>query len=177
MEKDYKDKMNQVYLSIGSNLGDREEELRSSVKTLIKMFGELELSSVYETPPWGFESDQHFLNMCVGFKTAKTVREILDTCHLIEKEQGRIRETNQEGYSSRTVDLDILYYNCAAINDEQIQIPHPRLYARNFVLYPLSDIASTYIDPVKNETVESLKETCNDESSIILYKKKLLTFL
>ena len=173
---DYKEKKYQVYLSIGSNIGDRELELENALKALYQSYGEIEQSKVYETPPWGFKSETSFLNMCVGFKTIKTGLQVLEDCQAIEVSQGRERPKYEEGYHSRCIDLDILYYANYMIDTDLLQVPHPRIFERRFVLEPLSDIAGNLIDPVRNKSISELKKDCNDESAIVLYKNKLLTF-
>lgn len=174
---DYKEKKHQVYLSIGSNIGDRVSELNRAIESLGKIFGSVQQSCVYETPPLGFESELHFLNMCVGFKTEWSAVNVLRACQEIELSQGRVRPQHQKGYVSRTLDIDIIYYGRSIIQSDELQVPHPGTYERMFVLEPLSDIAENWIDPREKKTISELKEECNDESVILLYTKKLLTFL
>ena len=173
---DYEEIANQVYLSLGSNLGDRERELINALTMLNQTYGPIELSGVYQTAPWGFESEDDFLNMCVGFKTRQSVELVLNKCQEIELELGRSRSNREERYSSRNIDLDILYYGDNEIETDNLVVPHPRIYSRRFVLVPLLDIASAFIDPKLERTILELKEDCTDESPIQLYKKKLLTF-
>lgn len=175
MKKEYKNQERKVYLGLGGNEGDRIEYLKRSVQLVRSIASsEFELSPVYETPPWGFESDQSFLNCCVGFNTLRSPYELIADCHEIERELGRERKCDGT-YASRTMDIDVLYYDDFILKDEDLIIPHPRIYDRNFVLYPLSDIAPTFVDPKKLKTILELKEECNDQSGILLYTNKLLT--
>ncbi len=173
----YEEDAVQVYLSLGSNLGDREEELKNALAILYGTFGFIEQSGIYETAPWGFTSKDSFLNMCVGFSTIQSADSVLRNCQDIEMQRGRSRSNRKEGYSSRNIDLDILYYGDNQILTNDLIVPHPRIYERNFVLVPLLDIASDFTDPQRGKSISELKEDCVDESPIHLYKKKLLTFL
>lgn len=176
MKKEYKNQEHKVYIGLGGNQGDRSEKLKEALLLLNSLCSSgFNVSPVYETPPWGFESDQSFLNCCVEFNTLLTPQDLLLACHEIEKELGRERESDGV-YASRTMDIDILYYDRLVITNEELTIPHPRIYDRNFVLYPLSDIAPTFEDPIKRKTILELKKECNDRSGILLYTNKLLTF-
>ncbi len=173
----YEEDVVQVYLSLGSNLGDREGELKSALTILTEKYSFIDQSGVYQTAPWGFVSKDNFLNMCVGFRTIQSADSVLRSCQDIEMQLGRSRSKKGEGYSSRNIDLDILYYGDSQIMTNDLIVPHPRIYERNFVLLPLLDIASDFIDPKRGKSILELKEDCVDDSPIHLYKKKLLRFL
>ena len=117
-----------------------------------------------------------FLNLCLGGITFLTKEELLSSCQLIEEQEGRKTKAKGEGYSSRPLDIDIIYFDDLISRTKELQIPHPRMYERNFVLQPLYDIAQDFIDPVKNKSIERLLHECEDKSSIVLYTKNLLTF-
>lgn len=129
-------------LSLGSNLGDREENLKSAVISL-RGSGhaeDLRCASLYETEPVGYDDQPYFLNTCVSFYTDLPPYELLDLCHEIENGLRRVR-TIKNG--PRTIDLDILLYDDLHINDEKLTIPHPRMYQRAFVLYPLKELVGS----------------------------------
>ena len=104
------------------------------------------VSSVYETEPWGFESDNEFLNMVLCVETDLSPSGLLGRILMIESQLGRIRCENQ--YSSRNIDIDILLYNNEIVNEAALEIPHPRMHERRFVLVPLAEIAPELIHPV-----------------------------
>ena len=139
--------MNVVYLSIGSNIGDRLHHLTEAVRALHVHEGLIVtmVSSIYETAPVGFTDQADFLNMVVCVETGLAAREILEVCQEIEHELGRIRDVR---WGPRTVDLDILLYNNDAIETEHLIVPHPRMHERAFVLIPLLEIAPLLASPM-----------------------------
>ena len=154
-----------VYISLGSNKGDKFKNLQEAIALIHFRIGIIKIiSKVYTSPALGFESDD-FYNACLIVKTemnpAKVMRELL----AIEKSLGRTR-TKKKGYESRTIDLDIIFFEDQIINSKTLQIPHPEMYKRKFVLQPLNDIASEVIHPKKEKKVEVLLEECKDESPI-----------
>ena len=154
---------------IGSNLGQREEIINQSVEMMSERCGKVvAVSSLYETEPWGFVAEQDFLNQVVAVRTEKLPHELLSELMKIEKELGRERHS-VEGYESRPIDLDILYYDDLIINDDDLILPHPRLHQRKFVLMPLCDIAADFIHPVFIRTNKELLEDCEDTSEVKLY--------
>tara|TARA_B100000508_G_scaffold136157_1_gene128781 strand:+ start:21891 stop:22424 length:534 start_codon:yes stop_codon:yes gene_type:complete len=175
VKKKYKVTGAKVFLSLGSNLGDREALIVKTIKQLNKEFEVLSLSPVYETPPLGFEADNNFLNMCVMLKTKKTPLEVLSICQDIEHDLGRRRSSSSKGYESRPIDIDILLFDDLIVETENLTIPHKFLNERKFVLQPLNDIDPLLVEPKKNKTINTLLNECNDKSRILLYKKKLLT--
>ncbi|MET3576254.1 2-amino-4-hydroxy-6-hydroxymethyldihydropteridine diphosphokinase [Bhargavaea ullalensis] len=131
--------MNTAYLSIGTNMGDRETHLREAVR----MLGDLPstrvdgVSSIYETDPVGFEEQPAFLNMAVRLKTELAAEELLGECQRIESELGRVRTVR---WGPRTADLDILLFNDEGVQTEKLTVPHPRMHERAFVLVPLLEL-------------------------------------
>ena len=155
---------------IGSNQGQRELTISQSIKMLAERCGEVFLlSSLYETEPWGFIAEQNFLNQVVALDTEKNPYDLLRELLMIEKELGRKRH-DVEGYESRPIDLDILYYDDMIINDNDLILPHPRLHKRRFALMPLCDIAADFIHPVFKRSNRELLNECEDISEVKLYK-------
>jgi len=162
-----------VYISIGSNQGERAGYLQSSINEIYKKIGSvIKVSSVYETPAWGFEG-QPFLNACLKVKTRLKSMAVLETLLDIEISLGRIR--TQKGYQDRTIDLDILFYGEDIVEDSRLKIPHPELSKRDFVLFPLADIAPQKQHPILKASVLSLKLKCSPQSQIIKTNIKLET--
>lgn len=145
-----------VYLSIGSNLGDRFKNLQFSISELSKKAGKvISVSNVYETDPVGFQSENLFLNACLKLETSKPATEILQICNQIESLAGRIR-TNSHEYESRLLDIDIIFFGNEIINSKDLKVPHPHFRKRQFVLMPLNDLDKDFIDPVSALTLGQL---------------------
>jgi 2-amino-4-hydroxy-6-hydroxymethyldihydropteridine diphosphokinase len=130
-----------VYLSLGSNLGNR----RRIVKDAIQMIGQkvgpvLRQSSLIETDPWGFESPNKFINACVCCHTVLSPRELLQATQQIEKVMGRTGKSTNGEYHDRIIDIDILLYNDVHIDEPDLKIPHPLMKERDFVMKPLKEI-------------------------------------
>jgi 2-amino-4-hydroxy-6-hydroxymethyldihydropteridine diphosphokinase len=157
--------MESVYLGIGSNLGDRESNLRNAVEKAEEFAGKIvKVSSVYETEPWGFSSVDQFLNMVVEIKTSLRPSGLLGRLLMIESLMGRLREGKQ--YSSRIIDIDILFYGHHAIRTKTLEIPHPRLHERKFVLVPLAEIAPDLVHPGLKKDIAHLLSECSDKSKV-----------
>lgn len=154
-----------IYIALGSNKGDRIKYLQDAVDAIFTEIGKVNaIAKVYNTPAFGFKGDD-FLNTCIYIESIFSAEEILEKLQTIEKRLGRERRPT-EGYQSRTIDLDILFYDDAIINSETLNIPHPQLQKRKFVLKPLHDIASKLIHPQLEKTVSELLESCEDESDV-----------
>ncbi len=129
------------FLSLGSNLGDREKNLRTAIDMLGERVGKvLRVSLFMETKPWGFVSDNIFYNACVKVDTDLTPQELLAATQEIEKALGRTRKSEGGKYCDRTIDIDILLYGDITVDDENLKIPHPHMYERDFVMIPLKEI-------------------------------------
>lgn len=139
-------KPNIAYILLGTNLSDREG-LLNEAKSKIEKDGNgiIKQSSIYESVPWGFESDQLFLNQVITVETILNAFQLLEKLLAIENTMGRIRIDGS--YTSRTIDLDILYFNNEVINSESLTIPHPRLHLRKFTMLPMAEIAPNLIHP------------------------------
>ncbi len=158
-----------VFLGLGTNLGDRETILNEAIEHLIESAGDvISLSAIYETEPWGFRSENKFLNMVVGLRTRLNPDALLKRVMNIEAKLGRIR--TGEGYSSRTIDIDILLYDDLVINKPDLKVPHPLMRERRFVLVPLCDVASDIVHPVFKKTIASLLKECKDDIQVKLFK-------
>jgi 2-amino-4-hydroxy-6-hydroxymethyldihydropteridine diphosphokinase len=158
-----------VFLGIGTNLGDREINLEAAVARINEFIGPvLNSSSVYETEPWGFNSKDEFLNMAVKVETELTPSGLLGRILMIESLMGRVR--NQEQYSSRLIDIDILFYDEMIVDEESLKIPHQLLHKRKFVLAPMCEIAPELTHPVLKKTIAELLELCEDTSNVKRYK-------
>jgi len=146
-----------LFLSLGSNVGNREENLQVAVQAIFKRIGtNTKLSSVFQSESWGFQSDD-FLNCCVEVSTRLTEDEVLQLCLEIEKDMGRVRSI-EKGYQARIIDIDLLFFDQKIIANENLQLPHPELHNRYFVLYPLMEIAPGFMHPVIGKTIRELFE-------------------
>jgi len=158
-----------VFLGIGSNLGDRQSNLKKAVAKIEELVGPvLCYSSFYETEPWGFQSSDEFLNLVVKIETNLNPYEVLEKILMIESLLGRIR--GEDHYSSRMIDIDILLFEDLIINEEKLKIPHPLMHERRFVLVPLCEIAAEEIHPVLNKTFGELLEFCEDRNEVKKYR-------
>ena len=133
--------MSTVYLSLGSNLGDREQTLRRAVSLLEERVGRvLRLSAFHETAPWGFSSDNMFVNAAVCVETSLTPRQLLVATQAIEKDLGRTVKSADGLYHDRPIDIDILLYDNMTVDEPDLKIPHPLMNEREFVMIPLREI-------------------------------------
>lgn len=153
-----------VALSLGSNKGERELNIKAAVKDLEKKFKTKVIkSSVYETPPLYYEGPENFLNCCVKFETEFIPREIFDRTSSIEMDIGRVRTVPN---APRVIDIDIIFIDNKIIVDDDLTVPHPGMHERRFVLKPLSEIMSGFLHPAMDMTVDELLENCSDQSII-----------
>ncbi len=161
--------MNVSYLCLGGNIGDRERSVQQALLLISEKAGKIKaVSPVYETEAWGVENQQAYLNLCLELHTELSSSVLLQILLSIEKELGRER-TGSAVYESRTIDIDILFFNNDVINSTMLIVPHPRLHLRKFVLIPLNDIAPNYLHPVLNTTIFNLLNQCPDTSRVKLY--------
>lgn len=164
--------MNTVHLSLGTNLGNKLDNLNRALQKLSQLGTIQNISSVYQTPPWGFESDD-FYNIALTLQTSIASSTLIDQLLDIEKELGRIRKESSQGYSSRPLDIDIIFFNDEIIQTKKLEVPHPRMQDRKFVLIPLIEIVQNYQHPVLKTSLEQLLTTCTDTSEIIKTKEAL----
>ena len=130
-----------TYLSLGSNLGDRKQLLHTAINEIAERVGRVEaISSCIETEPVGFDSVHLFLNMAVRVTTELNPYELLKVLKQLERDLGRTRKSHDGVHYDRTIDIDILLYDNWEVNSEELQIPHPRMWERDFVMRPLKEI-------------------------------------
>lgn len=156
-----------IFLSLGTNLGDRVVNLRNAILNLAPKVTVTRQSSIYETEPWGYPDQPAFLNQVVKADTSLEPLELLAFCKEIEILVGR-QETFRFG--PRVIDLDILFYDNLTMDTPKLTIPHPRVTERAFVLIPLAEIAPDLLHPVLNKTILQLKAEV-DSGSIALFRQ------
>lgn len=154
-----------MILSLGSNLGDRLSFLQRAVDELAKLGKISKCSSVYESPAWGFESEQSFYNICIELETDLGPQKLLIRNQEIERELGRIKK-GKERYESRVIDIDIIFYDDIIFHSNLLQIPHPEYQNRGFVMFPLLEIAENRRDPKSGKLIEQIIEIDQKVTSI-----------
>lgn len=146
-----------VFIALGSNIEPRKDFMDKAIAA-IQAFGELvNASSIIETEPFGFESETNFLNAVIEIKTDLSPRSLLLKLQEIEKKLGRKSKSQNKNYSSRTIDLDILYFGKQILVSPELTIPHPEIFNRNFVLIPLQEIAGDFVDPLRMSNINLLE--------------------
>jgi len=160
-----KKQITQIYLALGSNLGDRGAFLDKGLKLLGSKVSDMVVSPIYQTLPWGVKEQPMFLNLCVGGTTNLAPTELLKFIKQIEK---KLNRSPQIKWGPREIDIDILFYDDAIIHKPDLVIPHPYLEDRAFVLVPLADIAADYKHPIRKYSVEQLLQGV-DASSVKPY--------
>lgn len=159
--------MNIVYLSIGSNEGNRLDNISKSIQLLNNNVGEsISISSIYENPPLGFDAELNFYNLCLSIKTNLDPQMLLIKLKNIEEEIGRKTKSLSGVYSSRCIDIDILFYGDYLVETSELSIPHIHLRNRRFVLEPLNEIAGELIDPKSGYSISFLLNQCDDKSHL-----------
>ncbi len=153
-----------VFLSLGSNRGNRKGYLESALDRLRQSGARVtRISSVYQTEPVDFTDQPWFLNLACRLQTALNPQDLLALCQQVEKELGRVRTVPK---GPRRIDIDILFYDDRIIRRPELSVPHPALYQRRFVLVPLAEIAAEFTDPLTGKFVKELLEHCTDESVV-----------
>ena len=161
-----------VALSLGSNLGNRLEFLQQAINLINLRSGTItNISNFYESEPWGFNCENYFLNATVKLVTSLSPLDLLIELQKIEKLLGRKNKT-KDSYESRTIDIDIIFYENVIIQTPQLTIPHPLMHKRKFVLVPLNEIAPNWMHPIFKLNVQQLLEICPDITNINIYKSK-----
>jgi deoxyguanosine kinase len=164
--------MNSVFLCLGANLGNRAKTLDNCRILIEKHCGNIvKVSKIYETEAWGSSSENKFLNQVIKINSKYAIDSLLKKIHSIETELGRKR--TQEKNADRNIDIDILFFNNEKINSKKIQVPHPRLHLRNFVLKPLLDIAGNHIHPISKKSIKQIYSGCSDKLAVKIYNKPL----
>lgn len=158
-----------IILSIGTNIGDRKQNIENTVKALDEIGKVATISPIYSSEPWGFESENGFYNIALILETSLSPLELLKETQRIEKELGRTTKTTT-AYADRMIDIDIIDYNNQIINTQTLTLPHSLMHKRNFVLYPLTDIAPEWQHPTLKLTALELKKEAKDTSTIHILK-------
>lgn len=159
--------MEKSYLLFGSNMGDKNEIFAQACLLINNRCGRVvDMSAAYESEPWGFEADEWFMNRVVVVETELAPEELLRRLLDIEAELGRVRRPDAQGYTSRTADLDILYFGSQIIQTERLTVPHPRLHLRRFALLPMCEVAPDLVHPVLHLTQTELLLNCPDNSIV-----------
>lgn len=153
--------MSKVYFSIGSNKGNRSGLINEAIDKIDIIIGKVVLkSSIYETKSWGFNSN-NFYNICILLESTLTPELILNKILTIEKDMGRLKTTDQ--YSDRCIDIDILFFDNMIVNSKSLEIPHPRIQLRKFVLIPMLELTPDLIHPILNKSIRQLELECVDK--------------
>ena len=164
--------MKLTYLSLGSNIGDKKNHIQSALNKIDRTIGNIiSISSLYENPSEGFEGEM-FYNCCISLETIFSAKELLKKLLVVEKEGGRVR-SNDRAYVSRSIDLDILFYEDEIINSKDLIIPHPKLHQRKFVIKPLLEIAKGKIHPIIKKSILQVAEDLKEFSEIKKIKEQL----
>ncbi|MGD9976680.1 MAG: 2-amino-4-hydroxy-6-hydroxymethyldihydropteridine diphosphokinase [Bacteroidales bacterium] len=160
--------MAKVFFVIGGNLGDREFNLKETCRLISTRVGVIrKQSSIYESEPWGFESDKNFLNQVLMVDTNLNPAALMLEISYIESKMGRERNN---GYTSRTMDIDILFYDHQIMLTPDLIVPHKQMHYRRFVLEPLNEIAPEFIHPLFSVTIRELLVTCTDKCKVWHYE-------
>jgi len=157
--------MSRIFIGLGSNLGDRSAYLEKAVTELSKLSQTFlrQRSSIYETEPVGVKEQPDFLNMIAGLESSLPPAALAKQLKEIESRLGR---SPRERWGPREIDLDLLYYGAEIINEPELQVPHPEIHRRKFVLVPLNEIAGELIDPLRQLSVVRLLQRCSDTSFV-----------
>lgn len=146
-----------VYIGLGSNLGNRRRNLITAAALLAERAGDVvSLSSFYETEPWGFASENKFLNAALALETSLSPLALLHLTQAIERELGRTEKSRGASYHDRVIDIDLLLYGSGVFRSDELEIPHPLLHERRFVLEPLREIAPFLRHPLFQKNIEEL---------------------
>ncbi len=157
----------QVYLLLGTNLGDRKAWLsRATVSIAAQVGSVMRQSAVYETAPWGVTNQPAYLNQVLAVETQLTPEGILHQTQAIEEQLGRVREQH---WGPRIIDIDILYYDHLMWHSDRLTVPHPYLHQRRFTLVPLVELAPNFLHPVLNLTNQALLAACADTGEVIKF--------
>jgi len=155
-----------VYLSLGSNMGNRKANLHQAIVLLEKEVGQMVKSShLYETAPWGNADQDPFLNQAIMMNTTLEPRDLLTAIGRVERAMGRERK---EKWGPRIIDVDILFYGKRVVRDKGLEIPHPDLHKRGFVLIPMMEIAPNFEHPILKKQIDELYMSCEDPSEVVM---------
>ena len=161
-----------TYLSLGTNQGDKLENLQNAIHLIDESIGGVQkISAIYKSPSWGFEGNE-FFNICISVSTDQRPATLLESLLAIEKELGRTR-ANQEGYQNRNIDIDILLFEDEIILSKTLTVPHSKMLERKFVLLPLVEIAPNTIHPIEKKQLHVCLQNCSDTSEVLKIPQRL----
>ena len=157
---------NQLFLLLGTNLGDKKQNLINAIKGIEALIGKVEIKSkIYETAAWGIEEQPSFLNQILVINSGFSAEKILKIILNIEEEMGRKRIKK---WAERLIDIDIIYYGDEIVNQKNLIIPHPYLHERRFTLMPLVEIAAHFVHPIFKKSNSQLLNECADHGEVVL---------
>ncbi len=163
-----------VYLALGSNVGDRAAYLQTAQDLIQQYVGKIaRRSHLYETEPWGNAQQDHFLNRVIMVNTTLSPREVLEAIAKIERQLGRQRQSQEKKWGPRTIDIDILFYGRRIIRDKGLEIPHPELHKRAFILVPMLELAPDLEHPVLKKPMDQLYMECSDPSEVVMLEEEV----
>lgn len=158
--------IHESYLLLGSNKGNREQNIVKAIKAIAQQAGIVsKMSSLYQSQPWGFKADKDFYNLALLLQTPHEPHDLLRILLEIEKSLGRVRN-NKPGYTSRSIDIDILFYDNIVLESPVLTLPHPRIQERRFVLRPMMDLNPDYKHPVSGFSIAQMLAGCEDHSEV-----------
>lgn len=162
--------MKTAFIGCGSNLGERQQQLRQALQWTEEEIGEIvSVSTLYQTSPWGNIDQPDYLNQVWQIRTVMDPFDLMRK--LLELEKRANRERIQR-WGARTLDLDLLFYGDYIVRTEELELPHPRLHLRNFVLIPMEEIAPDWIHPVFQKTIAELRQESRDEEKVAVWKEQ-----
>ena len=157
--------MHQIFLALGSNIENRKQHVETAIALLREKVYDITVAPLYETKPRYFEDQQNFLNTVLRGFTDLQPRELLQFTKTVQEEVGRVERFR---YGPREIDIDILFYDNKVNKDEELEIPHPRLQERDFVLQPFADLNPNFLHPVLKKTIKALLDTLPEEQRSII---------
>lgn len=158
--------MHEVYIVAGGNINNTLQKYKQLLQYLQQRIGNISrMSSYYTSPPWGYASVHPYVNVAIKISTDMDAHEVLTQCLTIEQLMGRTPHP-KDHYTDRTMDIDIILYDDAIIQDADLEIPHPRMHMRNFVLTPLCEIDACKVHPILGKTIAELKAVCPDTAEV-----------
>lgn len=150
---------------MGTNVADKCHNIDRAIEAIGSLGTIVAVSSKYETVPWGFESDNAFINIAMIIDTELNANELLDATQEIERQLGRTRKSSGGKYADRTIDIDIIDYGGLIMNTPRLMLPHPYTHLRKFVLIPLAEIAPQWQHPISYKSIDRLIADCSDRDT------------